>query len=86
VLDLEPLSEKWQTCGWAVREIDGHDLGEITETLASIPFVSELPSCIIAHTVKGKGISFMEHQLLWHYRAPDAEELRRALAELDASE
>ena len=86
VLTLEPLGAKWQAFGWAVREVDGHAVSQVAEALASVPLEAGRPSCLIAHTVKGKGISFMEHQLLWHYRPPDAEELRRALAELDAAE
>jgi len=86
VLDLEPLAAKWQAFGWTVGEVDGHEVTQVAEALAGVPFKTGRPSCLIAHTVKGKGISFMEHQLLWHYRPPDAEELRRALAELDAAE
>ena len=82
VLDLEPLAEKWQTFGWAVRDIDGHDFKQIEEALLSVPFEPERPSCIIAHTVKGKGVSFMENKLAWHYKHPDDEELRQALVEL----
>jgi transketolase len=86
VLDLEPLGAKWQAFGWTIREVDGHDVAQVAEALAGVPFTAGRPTCLIAHTVKGKGISFMEHQLLWHYRPPDAEELRRALSELDAAE
>lgn len=86
VLGLEPLGAKWQAFGWAVREVDGHDVTQVAGALADAPFDASRPSCLVAHTVKGKGISFMEHKLLWHYRPPDAEELRRALAELDAAE
>ena len=82
VLELEPFGQKWEAFGWSVREIDGHDLAAIARTLAALPFVASRPSCLIAHTVKGKGVSFMEDQLLWHYRPPDAAELERALAEL----
>ena len=60
VLDLEPLAGKWQAFGWATREIDGHDLAQIEKALLSVPFESGRPSCIIAHTIKGKGVSFME--------------------------
>ena len=84
VLDLNPLGAKWEAFGWATREIDGHDFEQIKRALGSIPFQPGRPSCIIAHTVKGKGVSFMENKLLWHYRSPDADELRRALAELVA--
>lgn len=86
VLDLEPLVAKWEAFSWAVREIDGHDFEQIEGSLKDIPFKPGQPSCIIAHTVKGKGVSFMENKLLWHYRSPDGEELRRALAELEEVE
>ena len=82
VLQIEPLARKWEAFGWVTREIDGHNYKQIWEVLQSLPFKSKQPSCIIAHTVKGKGISFMEDQLSWHYRYPNAEELRVALAEL----
>lgn len=82
VLDLEPLADKWRAFGWAVREIDGHDHGQIRTTLEAVPFEGGRPSAVIAHTVKGKGVSFMENELLWHYRSPNREQLARALAEL----
>lgn len=82
VIDLEPLSQKWSSFGWATKEINGHDCNEITETLIKAPFVKGKPSVVIAHTVKGKGVSFMENDLLWHYRTPDREEYERALKEL----
>jgi transketolase len=85
VLDLEPLAQKWKAFGWAVREINGHDVAEIHGALSEIPLAPNRPTCIVAHTVKGKGVSFMENDLLWHYRAPDATEVARALAELDAA-
>ncbi len=86
VIDLESLAAKWRAFGWAVREIDGHDLDAITSALTSLPFEPGRPSCLIAHTVKGKGISFMENKLLWHYRSPQGEEYQAALAELEESE
>ncbi len=86
VLDLEPFAAKWQAFGWSVREIDGHNLEEIEGTLKSVPFEHAKPSCVVAHTVKGKGVSFMENQLLWHYRSPDTDEMAKALAELGAGE
>lgn len=84
VMDLDPLAEKWRAFGWAVREIDGHHLDEIENTLSAVPFEPGRPSCVIAHTVKGKGVSFMENKLLWHYRSPQGEEFEAALAELKA--
>jgi len=86
VLDLEPFALKWEAFGWAVSEIDGHDIDEIFQALAAVPLVEGRPSCVIAHTIKGKGVSFMENQLLWHYRSPNTSELARALAELGVGE
>lgn len=83
VLDLDPLGAKWEAFGWIAREIDGHDVDEIARVLSEIPLRQGRPTCVVAHTIKGKGVSFMENQLLWHYRAPDATEVVRALAELD---
>lgn len=85
VMDLDPLGEKWRMFGWSVYEIDGHNLAEVEETLSAVPFEPGRPSCIIAHTIKGKGVSFMEHQLLWHYRTPQGEEYEAACAELEAN-
>jgi transketolase len=82
VLDLEPLAAKWQSFGWAVREVDGHNVEQIEENLKQVPWENTRPTCLIAHTVKGKGVSFMENNLLWHYRSPEGEELARALDEL----
>jgi transketolase len=81
-MDLEPLADKWRSFNWAVREIDGHSIAEIKEALSDIPLETGHPTCIIAHTVKGKGVSFMENKLLWHYRSPQGEEFEAALAEL----
>ena len=66
-----------------MREIDGHHHSEIERSLTTLPFVPNKPSIVIANTVKGKGVSFMEDQILWHYRCPDEEEYARALKELD---
>ena len=85
VLDLHPLGAKWASFNWAVREINGHDFEEIEAACTSLPFEPGKPSCIIAHTVKGKGVQFMEDKLLWHYRAPDTDEFNAALAEIEAT-
>jgi transketolase len=82
VLDLEPLAEKWRACGWAAREIDGHDHDQVTGALSTVPFTAAQPSVVIAHTIKGKGVSFMENNLAWHYKSPNAAQLAAALAEL----
>jgi transketolase len=83
VLGLEPFADKWRAFGWETREVDGHDVVRIEETLREVPFERGKPSCIIAHTVKGKGVSFMEDTVLWHYRSPQGDEYRNALAELE---
>jgi len=82
VLDLDPLAEKWRAFGWSVREVDGHNLNSIADALSDVPFELARPSCLIAHTIKGKGISFMENELAWHYKSPSREQLTQALAEL----
>ena len=74
-LALEPLADKWISFGWAVREVDGHDHGALARILAAVPFKTGKPGGIIAHTVKGKGVSFMENSVLWHYRAARGAEL-----------
>jgi transketolase len=82
VLDLEPFAAKWRAFGWSVREIDGHDHAQIHAALTAVPFEAGRPSVLIAHTVKGRGVSFMEDKLEWHYRSPDAGQLARAIGEL----
>lgn len=80
---LEPLADKWAAFGWDAKEVDGHDLAKLCELLSAPPDAAGRPRAVIARTVKGKGVSFMEHDNNWHYRIPNAEELARALAELD---
>ncbi|MDE3022540.1 MAG: transketolase [Pseudomonadota bacterium] len=82
VINLDPLGAKWKAFGWEVDEGDGHDFDEIRfflEKAASVPRV------LIANTIKGKGVSFMENSLEWHYRSPSDEQYEKALAELDGS-
>ena len=81
-LALEPLVDKWRSFGWEVREIDGHSHPQIEAALRELPWRRGAPGCLIAHTVKGKGVSFMENSVLWHYRAARGEEYDRALTEL----
>ena len=84
ILSLNPLGDKWKSFGWEVREVDGHNLSQICDVLASVPFVKNKPSVLIANTVKGKGISFMENAPIWHYRLPSTtEEWRIVCEELD---
>lgn len=85
VLNLEPLSEKWMAFGWGVKEVDGHDFQELLSALESIPIKPNKPSIVIAHTIKGKGVSFMEDKLEWHYKSPDQQQYEMAIKEIDAS-
>lgn len=82
VLDLHPLAEKFHAFGWAVKEIDGHNHDAIRTTLQALPFKPGKPSCLIANTIKGKGVDYMEDKLLWHYRSPNAAQLDDALSQL----
>lgn len=81
ILNLEPFKEKWESFGWAVKEVDGHDLSKINSTLHTLPFEPGKPSLLIAHTVKGKGVSFMENTVEWHYKSPDPAQYKQALSE-----
>ena len=84
VLNLEPLADRWISFGWSVKEVDGHNFKQVAEALRKIPFKKAKPSLLIAHTVKGKGVSFMEDRLEWHYKSPDKKELETALEEIDS--
>jgi transketolase len=83
---LEPLADKWRAFGWAVREADGHDYTALQDVLGNVPFEAGRPSCLIAHTHKGQGVSFMRDQVGWHHRIPTDDELDRALRELEGAE
>ena len=83
-LELEPLADKWDAFGWAVTQVDGHDFVDIFKALDALTLSVSKPNVIIAHTVKGRGVSFMENNLLWHYRPPDEEEYGKALKELSS--
>ena len=83
VLALDPLASKWEAFGWHAQEIDGHDFTEISQALEVARAERERPSVIVAHTIKGKGVSFMEDDNNWHYRTPNSQELAAALAELE---
>jgi transketolase len=82
VLELEPFAEKWRAFNWNVVEVDGHDIAALTATFAAVPAIPDRPTVVIAHTVKGKGVSFMEDKLEWHYKSPSDDQLKQALAEL----
>jgi len=82
-LELDPLMAKFEAFGWGCHEVDGHNFPSIIEALEQFPFQKKKPSVIIAHTTKGKGVSFMENSLYWHYSCPNEDECRLALGELN---
>lgn len=83
VCNTDPLDKKWEAFGWAVKEVNGNDVEELIAAFKSLPFEKEKPSVIIAHTTKGKGVSYMENQIKWHHRVPNKEEYELAQQELD---
>lgn len=82
-LALEPFADKWRAFGWRLLEADGHDHAALRAVLSTQPDADGRPTCVLAHTVKGKGVSFMEHQVLWHYRTARDQEFEAALRELE---
>jgi transketolase len=85
IMGLEPFADKWRAFGWAVREVDGHDVAQLGPALHRLPFADGRPSCLIARTVKGHGLSFTSNTHTWHYGKFDQEQRRQAMAELDAA-
>ena len=83
IKNLEPLAAKWKNFGWHTLEVDGHDFNALIQALDESDEILEKPTVIIAHTVKGKGISFMEGKAAWHGKAPNKEQLEMALSELE---
>ncbi|MBX7148139.1 transketolase [bacterium] len=81
-LALEPFADKWKAFGWQVKEVDGHDHDALTDVFSGLSASSGKPTVILAHTIKGKGVSFMEHSVLWHYRSAQGEEFAAAKKEL----
>jgi transketolase len=82
VMNLEPFNKKWQAFGWHVIEVDGHDFAQLIDAFDKAKLIKGQPTVIIAHTVKGKGVSFMENNADFHGRAPTAPEVEIALREL----
>ena len=82
VMPLNDLGEKWRSFGWQVQEIDGHDMARIIAAIEAAQAVREQPSIIIAHTIPGRGVDFMEGDYRWHGKAPNAEQAAAALAQL----
>ena len=83
---LEPLADKFRAFGMAVRECDGNDIQALIDTFDQVPFEVGKPNLIIAHTVKGKGVSFMENVAGWHGKTPNREELDKSLKELGVAD
>jgi transketolase len=87
VLDMEPFADKWRAFGFAVEEVDGHSVEQLRAALKRTPFDAEKPSAIICHTIKGKGVSFVENNLNWHHKNKvTADEIKSLLAELEVKE
>jgi transketolase len=85
VLELEPLPEKFRSFGWSVREVNGHDHAALRDAFAPAAHGDDRPIVVLARTVKGAGVSFMEHELRWHYRSASDDELAAALAEVESA-
>jgi transketolase len=83
VMNLAPFNEKWQAFGWCVIEANGHDLTQLIDAFEQAKLIKGQPVVIIAHTIKGKGVSFMENNLNFHGKAPTAAEMEIALRELE---
>src|SRR6187431_1500412 len=83
VCNTDPIDAKFESFGWAVRHVDGHDLNALKETFDAIPFTEGKPNLVVAHTVKGKGVSYMEDVIKWHHGVPSETQYEDALSELD---
>lgn len=82
VMDVEPLKEKWEAFGWTVKKVNGHNIEELLGTFNSIPSITGKPTMVIANTIKGKGVSFMENKYEWHNKVPSDEQFKLAYKEL----
>jgi transketolase len=85
-LSLEPFPDKWKSFGWKVVEVDGHNHEEIFNACSNIDTPQNKPLCVIANTTKGKNVSFMEDNVLWHYRSPQGDEYKAAMLELEKND
>lgn len=85
IMGVDPLADKWRAFGWEVREIDGHNMREVVDALDSLPFSTRKPNALLAHTVKGKGVSWAEDTYVWHSNNVNDDLYQKALAELGAS-
>jgi transketolase len=84
-LTLEPFFDKWRAFGWEVREVNGHDYAALLENLSKTPWTVGKPSVLICHTTKGKGVSYMENTVMWHYRTAKGADFDKAIAELEGA-
>ena len=85
VCNTEPIDAKFESFGWSVQHVDGHDINALIKIFDGLPFEKDKPSLVIAHTTKGKGVSFMENQVRWHHGVPDANQFETAINEFDAA-
>ena len=83
IINMGNIGNKLKEFGWAALEVDGHNYDELKSALSKLPLENNMPSFILAHTIKGKGVDFMENNLLWHYRSPNEEEYKLALKKLE---
>ena len=83
ILKMEPFIDKWKAFGWNIKEVDGHNHDDLVKVFSDISIKKSNPSCVLAHTVKGKGISFMENKVEWHYKSPQGKEYIKAKKELN---
>jgi transketolase len=86
IMGLEPLAEKFCSFGYSVRGVSGNDVAELVRIFEQVPFETGKPNLILAHTIKGKGVSFIEDQVKWHHRVPTSEEFTAGIAELQDAE
>ena len=82
IKNMQPMADKWQSFGWHAMETDGHDIDKLYQTLAEAKEYRGKPTVVLAHTIKGKGVSYMENQAEWHGTAPNTEQYRMAMKEL----
>jgi transketolase len=85
VCNTEPIDKKFESFGWEIRHVDGHDFKQLQQVFDALPFSTGKPSLVIAHTIKGKGISYMENELKWHHGVPNKEQYATAIEELDSA-
>jgi transketolase len=83
VCNTDPIDQKFESFGWAVKHVDGHDFDALIDTFNALPFENDKPNLIIAHTTKGKGVSYMENNVKWHHGVPNEKQFEEALNELD---